>query len=88
MTSNLPADPRVERARMVLAAYDKNTGRWTGEVNLVGQLAAVLRGVLAVVGEDAGTVAAVRAVLASFDWELDDRQVALEAIDTIVNGVL
>jgi hypothetical protein len=28
----------------------------------------------------------IRATLAAFDWEMDDRQLALEAIDRIVNG--
>jgi hypothetical protein len=28
----------------------------------------------------------IRAVLAAFDWELDDRQYALEEIDRLANG--
>lgn len=31
-------------------------------------------------------IAEIRALLAAFDWELDDRQYALEAIDRIVSG--
>lgn len=38
-------------------------------------------------GEDAAaTLDRVRRVLAGFDWEHDDRQLALEEIDDIVNG--
>jgi broad specificity phosphatase PhoE len=37
-------------------------------------------------GEDAAaTLDRVRRVLAEFDWEHDDRQLALEEIDRIVN---
>ena len=36
--------------------------------------------------EDAAKLARVRDVLAAFDWERDDRQYALEAIDRIVFG--
>jgi len=30
-------------------------------------------------------LAEIRAILAAFDWERDDRQYALEAIDAILN---
>lgn len=37
--------------------------------------------------EDAAAILAkVRRVLAAFNWEHDDRQLALEEIDAIVNG--
>lgn len=36
--------------------------------------------------EDARRLAEIRAILAAFDWEHDDRQYALEAIDRIANG--
>jgi hypothetical protein len=36
--------------------------------------------------EDAGRLAEVRGVLAGFDWERDDRQYALEAIERIAGG--
>ena len=36
--------------------------------------------------ETGGQLAEVRAVLAAFDWEHDDRQYALEKIDRIVTG--
>lgn len=35
---------------------------------------------------DAVQIAAVRGILARFDWEHDDRQYALEEIDRIVTG--
>lgn len=36
--------------------------------------------------DDSAKLATVSAVLAAFDWESDDRQYALEAIDQIVSG--
>jgi len=36
--------------------------------------------------EDTRRLAAIRAVLAAFDWEHDDRQYALESIERIVEG--
>ena len=36
--------------------------------------------------EDAAKLAAIRAVLARFDWEHDDRQYALEEIERIADG--
>ena len=35
---------------------------------------------------DARMVAAIRAILAEFDWQTDDRQYALEAVEQIVGG--
>jgi hypothetical protein len=35
---------------------------------------------------DTATLAAIRLVLGSFDWETDDRQYALEQIDDILRG--
>jgi hypothetical protein len=35
---------------------------------------------------EAAQLAAIRAVLAGFDWEFHDRQLALEEIDRIVGG--
>jgi hypothetical protein len=43
----------------------------------------VFSAVLAVVADGAGRLGAIRAVLARFDWETDDRQHALEEIDRI-----
>jgi hypothetical protein len=48
-----------------------------------------LAAVLAAIGgqaDDAGRLARIRQVLAEFDWEFHDRQLALEAIDRIQAG--
>jgi hypothetical protein len=47
--------------------------------------------VLDVIGQaasepEAGKLAGIRAVLAAFDWEFDDRQLALEHIERIAGG--
>jgi hypothetical protein len=39
-----------------------------------------------VAAEDTRRLAKIRAVLAAFDWEHDDRQYALEAIERIADG--
>ena len=41
---------------------------------------------LAVAAEDTRRLNAIRGVLAAFDWEHDDRQLALEAIGRIADG--
>jgi hypothetical protein len=52
---------------------------------MAAELRRQLGQVLDVIGDDAGAgrLAAIRAVLARFDWESDDRQYALEEIDRI-----
>ena len=52
---------------------------------LLGELAAIIErpGGQA---EDTRRLAAIRDVLAHFDWEHDDRQLALEAIERIADG--
>jgi hypothetical protein len=52
-------------------------------------LARTARQLLEIVGDLTGgarQLAEVRALLAAFDWEHDDRQYALEAIERIVTG--
>lgn len=52
----------------------------------VAELRRLLGSVLAVLAErqaEARQLAEVRAVLAAFDWEFDDRQLALERIEQI-----
>jgi hypothetical protein len=49
---------------------------------LLGQVLAVLAGRQ----DGSRQLAEVRAVLAGFDWEFDDRQLALEEIERIVTG--
>jgi len=48
----------------------------------------VFRVPLDIIGEDddAGKLTGIRAVLAAFDWERDDRQYALERIEMIAGG--
>jgi hypothetical protein len=41
---------------------------------------------LGAVAEDTRRLDAIRGVLAAFDWEMDDRQLALEAIERIADG--
>jgi hypothetical protein len=43
-------------------------------------------GVLAERQDDARQLGEIRAVLAAFDWEFDDRQLALERIERIAEG--
>jgi hypothetical protein len=49
---------------------------------LLGQVLAVLAGRQ----DGSRQLAEIRAVLAGFDWEFDDRQLALEEIERIVTG--
>lgn len=50
------------------------------------RLASVLEDLLAAHDEDGRQLGEVRAILAAFNWESDDRQYALEAIEMIVAG--
>ena len=50
------------------------------------RLASVLESLLAAHDEDARRLDAIRHLLADFDWEHDDRQYALEAVERIVAG--
>ena len=50
------------------------------------RLASVLGDLLAAHDEDARRLDAIRGVLAGFDWEYHDRQLALEAIERIADG--
>jgi hypothetical protein len=52
---------------------------------LLGELAAVIERPGAGT-EDTRRLAAIRDLLAHFDWEFHDRQLALEAIDRIADG--
>jgi hypothetical protein len=50
------------------------------------RLASVLEDLLAAHEEDARRLDAIRSLLAAFDWEYHDRQLALEAIERIADG--
>ena len=70
----------LDRARAPEQAYAY--AEWA--LRLAGMLALVLDG-LAVDDTSAAQLAEIRLVLEAFDWEFSDRQLALEAIDRIVN---
>jgi hypothetical protein len=53
---------------------------------LLGQVLAVLAERRDKARDEARQLAEIRAVLAAFDWEFHDRQLALEAIERIVTG--
>jgi hypothetical protein len=69
------------RAALVSAPLGSPPGReW------MLRLASVLEDLLAAHDETGRRLDAIRAVLARFDWELDDRQYALEAIERVADG--
>jgi hypothetical protein len=53
---------------------------------LLGQVLGVLADRIAERQEEARKLAEIRAVLAGFDWEFHDRQLALEEIERIAGG--
>ena len=54
--------------------------------SLTHQLSAARAAGAAAAHDEVRQLAEIRAVLAAFDWEFDDRQYALEAIERIVTG--
>jgi hypothetical protein len=85
------ADQRVTYARDALRYWDggqwADTGALTAKVAF--RLADAIRQLLALIDEgeaDGAQLAEVRAIIAAFDWEQDDRQYALEKIKQIVTG--
>jgi hypothetical protein len=96
------ADPSVTRAgNQVVDSIDamlrqlrQLRARMVAEQDIAAARADELLGVLgededqaaAPVAGDTRRLAAIRALLARFDWERDDRQLALEAIDRIADG--
>lgn len=85
-------DERAELARRYLAeARQRSVEQMPPTVLMreVAELRRLLGQVLAMLAErqdEARQLAEVRAVLAAFDWERSDRQLALEAIERIVTG--
>jgi hypothetical protein len=85
-------DERAELARRFLAEARQRSVEQMPPTLLMrecAELRRLLAQVLAVLGErqdEARQLAEVRAVLAAFDWESDDRQYALERIERIVTG--
>ena len=82
-------EARRTAAAAALADYRRDEAG-TGEPSWAmwaGRLAAALESVLAMPPEpEPGKLAAIRAVVAAFDWEFDDRQLALEHIERIAEG--
>jgi hypothetical protein len=90
----------IARARELAGLpADGNTG-YTGQDNpdlaraevlgeaqhLLRELAGLAGRLAAATGDDARRLAEIRDLLAHFDWEYHDRQLALEAIERIVEG--
>jgi hypothetical protein len=88
----MSADERAELARAYLAEARTRSVEELAPTLLMrecAELRRLLGQVLAVLGErqaEARQLAEIRAVLAAFDWEFDDRQYALEAVERIVTG--
>jgi hypothetical protein len=57
----------------------------TAYARAIGEAQRLLSELAGIAGA-AAQLAEIRALLAAFDWECDDRQLALEAIDRIVSG--
>jgi hypothetical protein len=88
----IPADERAELARRYLAeARQRDVEQLPPSLLMreCAELRRLLGQVLAVLADrqvDMRQLAGIRAVLDGFDWEFDDRQLALEAIERIVTG--
>ena len=91
-------DARVQEARRRIAALPHDTElvglgqaelvAWVARMHGAAQLldAFVRDGGVPVEAEDTRRLNAIREVLKHFDWEFHDRQLALEAIERIVEG--
>ncbi len=88
----IPADERAELARRYLAEARQRGVTSLPPSRLLAECAELRRHlgqVLAVLAErqdENRQLAEIRAVLAAFDWEFDDRQLALERIERIADG--
>jgi hypothetical protein len=85
-------DERAELARRFLAEARQRSVDQLAPTLLMRECAELRRllgqvlGMLAERQDESRQLAEVRAVLAAFDWEFDDRQYALERIERIVTG--
>jgi hypothetical protein len=85
-------DERAELARRFLAEARQRSVDQLAPTLLMRECAELRRllgqvlGIVAERQDEARQLAEVRAVFAAFDWEFDDRQYALEAIERIVTG--
>ncbi len=87
----MSADPRVQLAREYLAGVRQHKVTTLPPSVLMRECAELRRQlgqVLDTIGQEpeAAKLAEIRAVLAAFDWEFDDRQLALEHIERITLG--
>lgn len=85
-------DERAELARRYLAEVSAAGVEQLPPTVLMREVAELRRllgqvlGILAERQDEGRQLAEIRAVLAAFDWEFDDRQYALEHIERIVTG--
>ena len=92
MTAELAA--RITAARAVYADYRREADDWRVEPDWAAwalRLAAELGALLEFLGKpsdpgDTARLAEIREVLAHFDWEFHDRQLALERIEQIAGS--
>ncbi|HEV8279788.1 MAG TPA: hypothetical protein VGQ26_29425 [Streptosporangiaceae bacterium] len=88
----MSADQRVELARQFLAEAQQRSVEQMPPSLLMREAAELRRllgqvlGVLAERQAETRQLAEIRAVLAAFDWEFSDRQLALEEIERITSG--
>jgi hypothetical protein len=88
----IPADERAELARRYLAEARQRDvtelppSRLMAECAELRRLLGQVLGVLAERQAATRQLAEIRGVLAAFDWEFDDRQLALERIERIAGG--
>ena len=88
----IPANERAELAARYLAEVWQRDVDQLAPTLLMRECAELRRllgqvlGILAERQDDARQLAEVRALLAAFDWEFDDRQYALETMERIVTG--
>jgi hypothetical protein len=85
-------DQRIQSAREYLAVVERTDVLHMPPSALLRECAELRRQLAAVLAavdgqaDAAGRLARIRQVLAEFDWEFHDRQLALEAIDRIQAG--
>jgi hypothetical protein len=88
----MSGDDRIELARRFLAEAQRRSVEQMPPTLLmheVAELRHLLASVLGVLAErqaETRQLAEIRAVLAAFDWEFDDRQIALERIEQLAAG--
>jgi hypothetical protein len=78
----------LEDAGVALAGWDSEVASWLADLD-VQTVVTVCGWVSRAAGwaaEDARRLGEIRTLLARFDWEHDDRQYALEAIERIADG--